>query len=128
MDEQMPVGESNPNPETSAGVSTGDGDVEQNKGMAILAYFLFFVPLLAAKESKFAMFHANQSLLLVLTAIGVSVVSTVVPVIGWLIIGPLGSLAVLVLWVTGLINAAQGQMKPLPLIGKFEILKWSPTP
>ena len=41
-------------------------DVEQNKVMAILAYFgiLVLIPILAAKDSKFARFHANQGLLL----------------------------------------------------------------
>lgn len=39
-------------------------DVEQNKVMAILAYFgiLVLIPILAAKDSKFARFHANQGL------------------------------------------------------------------
>lgn len=37
-------------------------DVQANKVMAILAYFglLVFVPLFAAKESRFARFHTNQ--------------------------------------------------------------------
>ena len=41
-------------------------DVQANKVMAILAYFglLVFVPLFAAKESRFARFHTNQGLIL----------------------------------------------------------------
>jgi|GEM_PF-4342849 len=39
-------------------------DVEQNKVMAILAYFgiLVLIPILAAKDSKFARFHAQPRL------------------------------------------------------------------
>jgi uncharacterized membrane protein len=36
---------------------------------------------------------------------------------------PLGNLFVFIVWIIGIINAAKGEKKPLPLIGKFEILK-----
>ena len=36
---------------------------------------------------------------------------------------PLLNLAFLVLAIFGIINAAQGQMKELPVIGKFRLLK-----
>ncbi len=98
-------------------------DVEQNKVMAILAYILFFVPLLAAKESRFAMYHANQGLILFLTALIINVVGTIIPIIGWLIIMPLGNLAVLIWAILGIIKAAGGKMAPLPLIGKFNLIK-----
>ncbi|MFC3771379.1 MULTISPECIES: DUF4870 domain-containing protein [Paenibacillus] len=104
--------------------SNGDqSDIDKNKGIAILAYIIFFIPLLTAKDSKFAMYHANQGLLLLITAVGINIISTVIPFIGWWIIGPLGNLAVFVLLILGIINAANGQRKPLPLIGGFEILK-----
>lgn len=98
-------------------------DVEKNKVMALLAYIIFLIPLLAAKESKFAMYHANQGLTLFLTAIAVNIIGTIIPIIGWFLIIPLGNLAVLVLAIIGIINAAQGNMKSLPLIGKFQLLK-----
>ena len=43
-------------------------DIEQNKLMAILAYLgiLVIIPILAAKESKFARFHSNQGLILLI--------------------------------------------------------------
>ncbi|MGP4071205.1 DUF4870 domain-containing protein [Piscibacillus sp. B03] len=100
-----------------------DKDAEDNKGMGIVAYFIFFIPLLAAKDSKFAMYHANQGLILLLTAIIINTVGTVVPIIGWLLVLPLGNLFVFILWIIGIINAAKGEKKPLPLVGKFEILK-----
>lgn len=102
---------------------TEQEDAEKNKVMGILAYIIFFIPLLAAKESKFAMYHANQGLVLFLSAIAVNIVGSIIPIIGWFIILPLGNLAVFVLAVIGIINSAKGEMKPLPLIGVISIIK-----
>ena len=53
--------------QNNAPATTTKEDVEKNKTMAILAWFIFFLPLLTdAKDSKFAKFHANQSLLVTL--------------------------------------------------------------
>ena len=58
-------------------------DVEKNKVMAVLAYFIFFLPLLTdAKDSPFAKFHANQGLLLLLFSVIGQIVGSVVPIIG----------------------------------------------
>lgn len=94
----------------------------QDTGMAILAYFIFFLPLILAPKSTFAKYHANQSLVLLIAWVVVMVVVAIVPVIGW-ILSPLAGLFVLILWIMGIINAAQGVMKPLPLIGSITILK-----
>ena len=96
-------------------------DIEKNKVMAVLAYILFFIPLLAAKDSKFARFHTNQGLVLFLGGIIASVVA-VIPVIGR-IIAPIAGLVITVLAVIGIINALNGRAKELPVIGKFKILK-----
>src|SRR3954470_1008619 len=66
-------------------------DIEQNKVYAILAYLgpLFLVPLLAAPNSKFARYHANQGLVLFLaTVIGVvgSFILSMVPIVGCLVL------------------------------------------
>lgn len=97
-------------------------DIEKNKAMGILAYILFFIPLLAAKDSKFAMYHANQGLALFVSAVAAQVFSHLIPFIGWLL-GGLCSLGVLALMVVGIISASKGEMKPLPLIGGLNILK-----
>ena len=96
-------------------------DIEKNKVMAVLAYILFFIPLLAAKDSKFARFHTNQGLVLFLGGIIASVVA-VIPVIGW-IIAPIAGLVITVLAIIGILNALNGRAKELPVIGKFKILK-----
>lgn len=97
-------------------------DIDKNRTMAILAYILFLIPLLAAKDSKFAMYHANQGLVLFIVAVAVHVISSFIPFFGALIAG-LASLGALVFIVLGIITASNGEMKPLPLIGGVTLLK-----
>jgi uncharacterized membrane protein len=97
-------------------------DVSKNKTIAIVSYFLFFIPLLSANKSKFAMFHANQSLILLLISVAASILSGIIPVVGS-IIGGVVSIGVFILWVMGIISASNGEVKPLPVIGEYKILK-----
>lgn len=97
-------------------------DVEKNKTMAVLAYFIFFLPLLAAKDSKFAMYHANQSLILVIAWVASSVIAAIIPAVGSVISAVLG-LVLFVFWIMGIIAAAQGEMKPIPYIGQYTLIK-----
>ncbi len=94
-------------------------DIQQNKGMAFLAYLgiLFLIPLLAKKDSPYAQFHAKQGLVLFLGWIAVTVIN-VIPIIGQ-IISALGSLFLIVLFIMGVINAFSGKVKELPLIGQL---------
>ncbi len=109
-------------------------DIAQNKAMGILAYFgpLCFIPMFAAKGSKFARFHANQGLVLLIAcvawSIAYSILNAIILAISWRLyfisslIG-LVSLVFLILAVIGIINAANGKAKELPVIGKIKILK-----
>lgn len=103
-------------------------DISKNKVMAIIAYLgiLVIVPILAAKDSKFARFHANQGLILFIASVGYSIIYSILgsflPTFLMMIIS-LCSLGLLVLAIIGIINAANGQAKELPLIGNFTILK-----
>ena len=104
-----------------------ENDIQQNKVMAVLAYFglLFLIPMLAAKESKYAKFHTNQGLTLWLANLIVSVVSSIIaliPIIGAIVAG-LISLVMFALMILGIVNAATGKAKELPVIGKFKLLK-----
>ena len=98
-------------------------DIEANKIMAVLAYILFLIPLLAAKESPYAKYHTNQGLLLFLAGIVVSIAGSIIPILGWFIILPIGSVIVAVLGIIGIINAWKGTAKDLPIIGKIRIIK-----
>ncbi|NCC77537.1 MAG: zinc-ribbon domain-containing protein [Clostridia bacterium] len=96
-------------------------DIQANKVWAGLAYFLFFLPLIICPESRFARYHANQGLvLLIVSALG-SIVLAIIPIIGW-ILSPIFGIAVLVLAIMGLVNGLNGQAKQLPLIGKWQVL------
>lgn len=106
-------------------------DINNNKGMSVLAYigFLFLVPLLACPNSKFVRYHTNQGLVLFLLEFALGVVTGIlgiIPIAGLIIGGLLsavGGIFTLVLMIMGIINAAQGQAKELPLIGKITLLK-----
>lgn len=96
-------------------------DIEKNKGMAVVAYFLFFVPLLTdAKDSPYAKFHIKQGLMLLLYFIASWFVSFFLMfiLIGFLI-APILYLFGLVMLIIGIINSVNGQAKQLPLIGQF---------
>lgn len=105
-------------------------DIENNKVMGILAYisFLVLVPILGAKESKFARFHANQGLVLLIASVAAGIIIGTLgwlPLIGWTfdIIGVVIEIITVVLMVLGIVNAAKGKAKELPVIGSIKILK-----
>lgn len=103
--------------------TSGNSDVETNKTIAALSYLIFFLPLLAAKDSKFAMYHCNQATVMFVAIMIGTVVGMVIPFIGWFLITPAVMIAWLVFLVIGIKNAMAGEMKPLPIIGKYTIIK-----
>jgi uncharacterized membrane protein len=107
-------------------IQADPNDAEQNKGMAIVAYILFFVPLLTGDHNKspFVKYHTNQGTILFIFAVGGWIVSSILMIIliGFLL-GFVISIASLVFLVIGIINVVNGRMKPLPVIGKFTIIK-----
>jgi uncharacterized membrane protein len=122
-------------------VMEADPDVEKHKGVAVLGYVLFLIPLVAAPRSPFARFHANQGLLVFIlwfvAFVGVVVLSGVhlitdkvgVPILTgfFFCLTPLlqGAflLGVLVLTIMGIIHAANGEKKALPLVGQWTLIK-----
>jgi len=122
--EQSAPQAANPAPEAPKAESS---DVEKNKMLAIIGYILpilFFVPLIneASKDSQFARFHSNQQLILLIAWIVVDIVGTVIPLIGWFLLLPIGSIFLVIVAIMGIVNAAKGEMKEMPLIGGFKIL------
>ncbi len=106
-------------------------DIEQNKALTIVAYIplLFLIPLLAAGSSKYAKFHANQGLILTIFSFVCSIINALIDfIIGWIpaiggiisgIISVALGIAVLVYIIIGVVNAAQGKAKKLPVIGEL---------
>jgi uncharacterized membrane protein len=109
-------------------------DAEKNKIYGILAYLgiLCLVPILAAKDSPFAKYHANQGLVLFLLEIVLWFALYMVSILLTMLPGGLGLLSAilglvylvpLILLILGVINAAAGKCVPLPVIGGIKLLK-----
>jgi len=98
------------------------GVAEEGKLWAILSsviLILFFVPLWVIKpKDDYSVYYAKQAFMLLIACVIIGIASNI-PFIGWWIIGPLGSLALFVLWIIGIVNAASNKKKPLPVIGKL---------
>ena len=87
---------------------------EKNTGMAIVAYIIFFVPLLTdAKDDPFVKFHVKQGLVLTICWVILSIVGVFVWFV-WIL-----GLGMFVLWILGVMNASSGKKVPLPIIGQF---------
>ncbi|MBS6447025.1 MAG: zinc-ribbon domain-containing protein [Clostridiales bacterium] len=105
-------------------------DIESNKVMGILSYlsWLVLIPLIAAPKSPFARFHANQGLILAIIEIAFSIVLgalSLIPGVGIVfnIILSLLGLVFLLFSILGIVNAANGKAKELPVIGKIRLIK-----
>lgn len=119
-------------------------DAEDNKFMAIVAYILFFIPLIAGthKTSPFVKYHTNQGTVLFIVEVAVAIISIILRSIirvpyriygintgvyytpAWVgLIIFLFWIPTLILFVLGIINVVKGECKPLPVIGKFTIIK-----
>ena len=103
-------------------------DIEKNKVMGGLAYFLFFLPLIACPESKYARFHANQGLLYLFVCFACMLVMAILTALLWRISWLLSFfnlvvwLSVFALGIIGMINGFTGKAKELPFIGQFMII------
>ena len=94
---------------------------QQGKICAILSYLLVGIVWFFADESmrkdEFVKYHVKQALGLIILSFVGSALLMVSMVLVWLM--PLFQLVVFVLAIIGIINAAQGRQKPLPIIGSF---------
>ena len=119
-------------------------DIARHKGISVCAYLgiLVLIPLFGGRDSRFARFHANQGLALLIGLVAVYVLKWIlwksmwvwlagnpfepgVPwrwiVFNWFFI--LVTLFFVVLAVIGITNVLRGEEKRLPLIGKIRLLK-----
>lgn len=96
-------------------------EIEKGKIMAILGYLVCFIlPILAARDNKFAMYHQEQIFIIFITYI-------VGYILSFVLIGIPIVIFAFVLWIIALIKCAQGKWDPVPLIGnlgtKFNLVK-----
>ncbi len=96
----------------------------EDKTVAIVAYctligFIIAIVLHGNNKTKLGAYHLRQALGLVITAFATWIAAFIlmfIPFIGWALI-PFLWIGILVLWIMGLINAASGHEKPIPLVG-----------
>ena len=91
---------------------TDKKDLDDNKITAAIGYvgILCFVPLLLAKKSKFAQFHAKQGLML----FGLEVVGMIIPPLF-----PFIMIVAVVLSILGIKACMEGKYWELPILGKY---------
>ena len=102
----------------------------EDRTVAILSYltiigFIVALVLHSNKKTALGAYHLRQCLGLIVAAIALSIAGVVlmfIPIIGWIAVMA-AWLAFLVLWVMGLIAAASGQLKPVPVLGE-NFQKW----
>ena len=125
-----------------------EADISTNRIIALFSYLgpLVLVPIIGTPKSKFAMFHANQGLILLIAEIVYANVNGIIrcllkvifPVkdLFWFFIPVRGTVCNIIyllmgiVWlvfviasVIGIINAARGKAKELPVIGGIRLLK-----
>jgi len=108
-----------------------DQEKADGKIMAILSYLwiLFLIPLITSKDNKFVMFHVEQGIVLFIISVVAGVVSVIIDgvighIIGFTFCGGgiiylVVRLLVLILIIMGVLNAAQGKVAKLPVVGDF---------
>ena len=96
-----------------------------NKTLSIISYITligWLVAYFAGKDKADSLlkYHLRQSLGLaivnILFSVALQIVSSIIPALGFL--GLIGFVFI-ILWIIGIINAANGVEKPLPIIGKM---------
>ncbi|WP_316826150.1 DUF4870 domain-containing protein [Pedobacter miscanthi] len=96
-----------------------------NKSLAIISYITIIGWLIAYfigkdKADALLKYHLRQSLGLaivnIIFSVVLNIVATLIPSLSFL--GLIGFVFI-ILWIMGIINAANGALKPVPLIGKM---------
>ena len=96
-------------------------DVADNRMLAMLGYFtLGVLPMLGARNSAFAMHHANQALWIFIGTILCGVVC-IIPILGWLV-AAVGSLFLLICEIIGIVRALKGSGAYLPFVKGLPVI------
>ncbi len=121
-----------------------DADVQQNRGIAWLAYMglLLLIPLFARKKSEYCQFHVKQGATLLATEIAYLIAKSIILLIidlptreviwgytihsgfynAMAVIFNLGYIFFTVIAIIGIVNAATGKKNEIPLIGKIPFI------
>ena len=128
-------------------------DIEESKVLSLFSYLgiLILIPILACKDSKFAKFHANQGLKLIIASFAIGLIAGVlsfilnillailtvldmplITILFGLIMIVIGlicmvlGLGLTVIEILGIVYAVTGKAKKLPIIGaiKLDLIKY----
>lgn len=96
--------------------------IAEGKSIATIAYITLIGLIIAfvqngEKKNAFAAYHLRQSLGLMCTGVALFMVG-LIPFLGW-ILSILGTIALIVLWIMGLMNAINGKEQPIPVLGNL---------
>lgn len=98
--------------------------IDDGKKIALLSY-LTIIGLIVAfvmnneKKNAFASYHIRQMLGLTVVGLASGFIS-IIPILGW-IAGLVIWVFLFINWISGLMNALNGRVKPMPILGtKFE--------
>ncbi|HMU98814.1 MAG: hypothetical protein K1X26_05165 [Chitinophagales bacterium] len=96
--------------------------ITEGKSTAIIAYITVIGLIIAfvqnsEKKNTFANFHIRQSLGLMCTGFALGLVN-IIPILGW-IVSVFGMIVLLILWISGLLNALNGKESPIPILGNL---------
>lgn len=102
--------------ESTRNLNVTPEEIQQGKTMAIISYFIFFIPLLMddMRQNKFVMFHTEQSIIVLICYVISSIIASITCGIGIVLWIPC-----IILLIMGIMNAANGEMKVLPVVGQY---------
>lgn len=94
-------------------------NAQNDKLFAAIGYLgiLCLVPLLLKKDSAFCQHHGKQGLVLLIAWL-ILWVGNVIPVLGQ-IVWAVGSVVLLILLILGMINALNGNLWEMPVLGEY---------
>jgi uncharacterized membrane protein len=100
--------------------NTGTSGIDENIAgllcylFGIISGLIFFF----IDKRPFVKFHAMQSIILSVVLFVVYIILTLIPILGWIIMGLVG-LGSFILWVLLMVKAYQGQKWKLPVLGNL---------
>jgi uncharacterized membrane protein len=96
-------------------------EVEEGRLYAFLGVFLplvgFLLVLLVKKKNKYAMYYAKQGLVIFIAYVVIEILKQI-PFIG-VMIWVIGGIALLILWIIGLVYSLSDKKQEIPLIGEL---------
>jgi uncharacterized membrane protein len=102
-------------------------DPETNRQARIpsaLGYLFFVIPLVMCPDSKFARYHANQSLIMFFLLVIAAVTVSFIPNVIGFILMMLMMLYIIVFSIRGFVLALQCKARRIPLLGKLIIIQF----